>query len=177
MKPSMSLTGEHDSHKVAAVFETESDARTMAEALREGTSLADDQVTVLSPSDRHQGQELEPDDQGIWHTLVRSHIGLGIGGIVAGLLLFLILSTLGVGFIVQNTLVSASVLAALGLAIGLLIAGAVTLRPDHTPYLVKAQSALRQGKYVLAIHASSGQQLEEATSLLDARHVKTVQTL
>nr|WP_297401897.1 hypothetical protein [uncultured Marinobacter sp.] len=59
MKPSMSLTGEHDSHKVAAVFETESDARTMAEALREGTSLADGQVTVLSPSDRHQGQELE----------------------------------------------------------------------------------------------------------------------
>lgn len=177
MKPSMSLTGEHVDHKVAAIFETEPDARGTAKALCEGTSLTDQQVSVLSPADRHQGTELEPEDQGIWQTLVRSHIGLGIGGIALGFAVFLLLNALDIGFITQNVIVAASVLGALGLAVGLLLAGMVTVRPDHTPYLVRAQSALRRGKYVLAVHASSAHQLREAKSLLHSRNVKTVHTI
>lgn len=177
MQSSMSLTGEQKGHKVAAVFDTETDAKGAAKALCAGTSLTDDQVAVLSPRDPHQGSELEPEDQGIWHTLVRSHVGLGAGGAVTGFIVFLILSALGIGFIAQNSVVAASVLAALGLMLGLLLAGAVTIRPDHTPYLMKAQSALSKGKYVLTVHASSTQQLQEAKSLLDARNVKTVQSI
>ncbi|MDK8464825.1 hypothetical protein [Marinobacter sp. SS13-12] len=177
MQSSMSLTGEQEGHKVAAVFDTETEAKGAAKALCEGTSLTDDQVAVLSPRDRHTGSELEPEDQGIWHTLVRSHVGLGAGGAVTGFIVFLILSALGIGFIAQNAVVAASVLAALGLMLGLLLAGAVTIRPDHTPYLMKAQSALSKGKYVLTVHASSTQQLQEAKSLLDARNVKTVQSI
>ncbi len=119
----------------------------------------------------------EPEDQGIWKTLVRSHVWLGVGGAVTGFILFLLLNALGVGFIAQNALVAASVLTAIGAAIGMLLAGAVTIRPDHTPYLVKAQSALNKGKYVLAVHASSSEQLQEAKSLLDSRNVKTVETI
>ena len=77
----------------------------------------------------------------------------------------------------SKLLVSASALTALGLMLGLLLAGGVTIRPDHTPYLMKAQSALRKGQYVLAIHAENTQQVQEAKSLLSARNVKTVQTL
>ncbi len=177
MQSSMSLTGEQESHKGAAVFDTETDARAAARVLCERTSLTDGQVSVLSPRDPHPGSELEPEDQGIWRTLVRSHVGLGAGGVVTGFVAFLILSALGIGFIAQNALVAGSVLAAFGLMLGLLLAGAVTIRPDHTPYLIKAQSALRRGKYVLAVHASSTQQLQEAKSLLDSRNVKTVQSI
>ncbi len=177
MKPSMSLTGEHESHKVAAVFETESDANGTAKALCNETSLTNEQVSVLSPADRRQGKELEPEDQGIWQTLVRSHVGLSVGGAVSGFVVYVILNALGIGFISQNTVVSASALPALGLMLGLLLAGGITIRSDHTPYLMKAQSALRKGHYVLAIHAESTQQIQEAKSLLRARNVKTVQTL
>lgn len=177
MQSSMSLTGEQESHKVAAVFDTEADARETAKVLCQSTTLKDGQVTVLSPRDPHQGGELEPEDQGILRTLIRSHVGLGAGGAVTGFIVFLILSALGIGFIAQNALVAGSVLAAFGLMLGLLLAGAVTIRPDHTPYLMMAQSALRKGKYVLAVHASSTQQLQEAKSLLDARNVKTVQSI
>jgi len=177
MKPSVSLTGEHEAHKVAAVFDTEPDAKGVAKALCEETSLTDEQVSVLSPDDRHQGYMLEPEDQGIWHTLVRSHVGLGIAGAVVGFAVFLILNILGINFITQNTVVAASVLSGLGLFLGLLAGGAATIRPDHTPYLMKAQSALRKGKFVLAVHATSPHQLKEAKSLLDARNVKTMKTL
>ncbi|MFL1455386.1 hypothetical protein ACJO5Y_13185 [Marinobacter sp. GN3S48] len=177
MKPSMSLTGEHGGHKIAAVFDAETDARDVAKALWESTSLTDKQVMVLSPNDRHQGEELEPEDQGIWRTLVRSHIGLGVAGAIGGFMLFLVLNASGIGLIAQNTVVAASVFTAFGAVFGLLLAGAVTIRPDHTPYLIKTQSALREGKYVLAVHASSLQQLQEAKSLLKSRHIKTVQSL
>lgn len=177
MQSTMSLTGEQVSHKLAAAFDTETEARAAGRIVCERTSLTDDQVSVVGPRDPHQGSELEPEDQGIWRTLVRSHVGFGAGGAVVGFIAFLILSAVGIGFIAQNTLVAGSVLAAFGLMLGLLLAGAVTLRPDHTPYLIKTQSALRSGKYVLAVHASSVQQLQEAKSLLDARNVKTVQTI
>jgi hypothetical protein len=177
VKPSMSLIGEHEGHKVAAVFETESDANGTAKALCDETSLTDEQVSVLSPADHHQGKALEPEDQGIWHTLVRSHLVLGVGGAISGFIVFVILSGLGTGFIAQNAMVAASALSALGLMFGLLLAGGVTIRPDHTPYLMKAQSALRKGQFVLAVHAANAQQIREAKSLLDARNVKTVHTL
>ncbi|MEC7432680.1 MAG: hypothetical protein VYC10_05135 [Pseudomonadota bacterium] len=73
--------------------------------------------------------------------------------------------------------VAAAVLAALGLILGLLVAGGVTLRPDHTPYVAKAQSALKEGKYVLTVHASSSEQLKEATTVLKNRNVRLVRTI
>lgn len=177
MKPSVSITGEQEAHKVAAIFETESDANGVARVLSQDTSLDHEQVIVVSPQDQHPGEELEPENQGIWQTLVRSHLWLGIGGAVAGFIVFLILSAVGVGFIAQNGVVAAAVLAALGLILGLLLAGGVTLRPDHTPYVAKAQSALREGKYVLTVHASSSEQLKEATAVLKNRNVQLVRTI
>ncbi len=147
--------------------------------LSQETSLDHEQVIVVSPpQDQHPGEELEPENQGIWQTLVRSHLWLGIGGAVAGFIVFLILSAIGVGgFIAQNGVVAAAVLAALGLILGLLVAGGVTLRPDHTPYVAKAQSALKEGKYVLTVHASSSEQLKEATTVLKNRNVRLVRTI
>lgn len=177
MKPSVSITGEHQAHKVAAIFETESDANGVAQTLSQDTSLDDEQVIVVTPHDQHQGEALEPENKGIWHTLLRSHLWLGVGGAIAGFILFLILSAAGVGFIVQNTMAAAAVLAALGGVLGLLLAGGVTLRPDHTPYVVKAQTALTKGKYVLTVHASSSEQLKEATTVLKNRNVKLVRSI
>lgn len=177
MRSSMSLSGEKTSHKVTAVFETATEANAAAKELHEATSLSQDQITILGPGDKHPGQELEPEDKGIWATLVRAHIGLGIVGAIIGFLVFLLLNASGLPFIAQNTLIAGIVLSVLGLFCGLLLAGAFTLRPDHAPYLVKAQSALRRGKYVVAAHASSSEQRNEAQALLKKRGVKTVPTI
>lgn len=176
MNNSMGLSGEVFDHKVAAVFETGSDAEIAARTICETTSLDDDQVTLLRPNAYDPDWELEPEDQGIWRTLVQSHLWLGAMGIVAGLILFLVLSAMNIGFIVLNTWVAASVLAALGGICGLLAAGAVTIRPDHMPYLMTAQSALRNGYFVLAVHTSSLQQLEEVQKVLRKWHTRLIRT-
>ena len=177
MKPSMSLSGERIDHKMAAVFDTEADANNLAKALWEQTSLTDKQVTVIGPSTPHQGTALEPEDGGIWRTLVRSHLGLGAVGGVLGFIFFLVLSALGIGFIVQNVVIAGAVMTSFGVIFGLLAAGAFSIRPDHMPYLMKAQAALREGKYVLTVHASTMHQLQEAKSLLESRDIDKIYTI
>lgn len=176
MKNAASLKGEVVDHKIAAVFESRTEAENTALALREETSLASDQIIVVSPDDPNSGRALEPESQGIWRTLVRSHVGLGIAGAVVGFVLFLVLYSADVAFITLNLVVSVIVITVFGAVGGLLLAGMVTLRPDHTPYLVLAQSALRKGKYVLTVHASSAEQLDEAKKTLRNRGVRSVRS-
>lgn len=176
MKNTASLKGESFDHKIAAVFDSATEAENTALALREQTSLASEQVIVVSPDDPASARALEPESQGIWRTLVRSHVGLGIAGAVAGFILFLVLYSADVAFITLNLVVSVIVLTVFGAVGGLLLAGMVTLRPDHMPYLVMAQSALRKGKYVVTVHASSTEQLDEATKTLRNRGVRSVRS-
>lgn len=168
------VSGEVLDHKLAAIFDSEEEARKSANAVLEATSLEPNQVQIVRPGGTYAGWELEPEDRGIWRTLVRSHIWLGLVGAVVGLSLFLVLYGIGVGFVANNGVVAATVLATLGTAFGLMAGSLVTLRPDHMPYIITAQSALRAGKIVIAIHARGHDQLEEARKELHRWHVKTV---
>ncbi len=161
-------------HKFAAVFDSVTQAEDTALALLERTSLAKEQITVIRPDDPRAAQGLEPESQGIWRTLVDPHVVLGIAGAVAGFVLFLVLYSADVAFITLNLVVSVIVLTTFGAVGGLLLAGTVTLRPNRMPYLVLAQSALRQGKYVITVHASSAEQLEEARKTLRSRGVGSI---
>ncbi len=174
MTPSSRVSGESIDHKLAAIFDNDSEAKKSVDAVLEAASLNPDQVKIVRPGDTHPGWELEPEDRGIWRTLLRSHLWLGLLGAVVGLVVFLLLFGVGVGFIVNNGLVAAVVLAALFAVLGLMAAGLVTLRPDHMAYIVTAQSALRAGKTVVAVHARDRAQLEAAKKELQRWSVKTV---
>ncbi|WP_027328265.1 hypothetical protein [Marinimicrobium agarilyticum] len=174
MTQSSTVTGEAIDHKLAAVFGTDAEAKKAAEAVLKVTSLEQDQVQIVRPGDTQAGWELEPEDRGIWRTLVRSHIWLGAVGAVIGLGAFLLLFSVGVGFVANNGFAAAAVLTALGAVFGLMAGGLVTLRPDHAPYLVTAQSALRRGKTVVAVHARNRAQLEAASKELQRWSGKTV---
>lgn len=171
------ITGEAFDHKVAAIFENEAGARRAADTVREQTTLRDAQIFVVGPNDSHPGWELEPEDRGIWKTFVRSHIWLGLLGIVVGFLLFLLLFGIGIGFIVASPMPSALIATGFGGILGMMFAGLLTLRPDHMPYISIARSALKKGKYVVAVHAGSAEQLKEANAVLDKLDVRTISTL
>ncbi len=177
MNHSVHITGESSSHKLAAVFSTRTEAEGIAQVLYGAAGLREDQVMVIAPDDPDKGHQLEPETQGILHTLIRSHLSLGVAGAVVGFVVFLILYFAGIDFIVLNGPVAASVLVALGAVCGLLVAGGISLRPDHGPYLVSAQAALRKGKYVLAVHADSLGQLEQVKAELQHRRVHVVRTV
>lgn len=177
MKQSANLTGETLDHKLGAIFDDEAQAKSAAENLRQLEGLNEQRVFLVRPGDPHPGWELEPEDKGIWRTLVRAHIKLGLVGFAVGLALYLILTGLGVSFVVFNPFASAAVLIALCTILGLMLGGLVTIRPDHAPYIVAAQEALREGKHVVAVHASSRDQLRAAKAELDKLNAKTFSSL
>lgn len=171
------ITGETFDHKVAAIFENEASATQAAKAVRDATSLREAQIFIVGPNTPHPGWELEPEDTGIWNTLVRSHIWLAVVGAMLGIVFFLILYVSNIPFITQNALTSALLALGFGAVIGMMFAGLITLRPDHMPYVSMAKSALRKGKYVVAIHATTAEQLKEANAALDKLDVKKFSTL
>lgn len=177
MKIATSITGEHFDHKIAAIFQDEFSAKRAVETLRKNTSLQNQQIFVVSPNDRHPGWELEPEDRGIWHTMLRAHAWLGLVGAGLGLVLFFILFALDIPFVVANAITTAALTTAFGAVFGMMFGGLVTLRPDHMPYVSVSQSALRKGKFIVAVHASTADQLKEANEAFRKLQVKTVSSM
>ncbi|MGB3612020.1 MAG: hypothetical protein WA987_16725 [Cellvibrio sp.] len=177
MKIDTSISGEHFDHKIAGIFDDEGSAKSAADAISKATSLRANQIFVIGPNDRHPGWELEPEDKGIWHTMLKAHLWLGIVGGIVGFVLFLILFSAGIAFVVQNATTTAAITTGFGIVVGMMFGGLVTLRPDHMPYVSVSQSALRKGKFIVAVHATSADQLKEANLEFDRLHIKTVSSL
>lgn len=177
MKHRMALTGETSDHKVVGLIADETAAHELAEAVRAGAGLQEAQVRLLSPGDDRIGRTLEPENRGIVRTMIRAHIWLGLAGAIVGLLAFGIMIALGVQFIALNPWWSAFLLIGFGTIGGLMLGGAVSLRPDHSPYIAASREALRQGRYVVVVHATSSDELEQAEAILKANADDTVRTL
>jgi len=176
MNPKVSITGESAGHKLAAVFESEAEARRAAEALSMNTGLGDAQIKLVSPGDTHQERQIEPEGGGIWRTMIRAHIWLGLAGAIAGAILFVVLNFLGIEFIQQSAVIAGVVLTVIGGALGLMAGGLVVLRPDHSRYTQAAQSALKKGQHVLTVHAHSSEELKTAVAELEQHPARIVQT-
>lgn len=170
------LTGERSDHKLAAVFDNEANASRAAEAVRSDTGLDQASVRVLVPGGAEPGPALEPESHGIWRTLVRSHVWLGVLGTVAGALLFAVLMAMDVAFVVDNVGWAFGLMVVLCGIAGLLLGGLVTLRPDHVPFILEARRALDEGKSVVIVHAADEATLTQARHTLDGLDERSVQT-
>lgn len=177
MKPTFELTGESSNHKMAVVFETRDSAEKARNALAEETGLEASQMNVLDPDSEAANRSLLPESRGIWRTLVRSHVGLGLAGAVAGVALFLALNLADVPFVAGNPwaalLLAVHVLTMLGLMAG----GLLTLRPDQVPYIRVAREALSDGRAVLVIHARSADELDTPRALLEQNAFEAIRAV
>lgn len=177
MKDRMGLTGEASNHKVAGLFDDKIEAQERADAVRSTTGLDETQVNVLEPAEANVARSLEPESRGILATMMRAHIWLGLAGAVLGLLAFATMMVMDVPFVVLSPLWSAVLLTGFGTAGGMMVGGALTLRPDHTPYVSASRDALRQGRHVVAVHATSTDELKQAERILKGGTGDTVRTL
>ncbi len=177
MKHPMALTGEASDHKLVGLVDDEAAAHELAAAVRLGTGLNAAQVRLLHPGDDSVGRALEPESRGIKHTIIRAHLWFALAGTVVGILAFAIMIALGVQFIVLSPWWSAFLLTGFGALGGLMLGGAVALRPDHSPYISASREALRQGRHAIVVHATSIDELDHAEAILKASGGETVRTL
>lgn len=177
MKREQGLTGEVSDHKVLAVFEDVRRADAAARTLREALRLEDAQVIVVAPGQPGLLRALEPEDRGIFRTILRTHVWLGLAGAVLGTGVFAVLWTRGIPLVAQSPVAAGLVMAAFGAVAGLFMGGLVSLRPDHDPYIEKARQAHAAGKPVVLVHAFDVDQAASVQQALEAAGGNTIRTL
>ncbi|MET0892881.1 MAG: hypothetical protein ABWY01_04865 [Pseudoxanthomonas sp.] len=171
------FSAELSNSKVAAIFADPASAREAAARLRQALVLADAQVQVIAPGDPRPGSKLEPESRGIFRTMLRAHLRLGLLGAVAGAVVFAVLYTRGIPYIVNSAVMAGAVIVAFGAVAGLFLGGLFTLRPDHDPYITRVYAALDLGRTAVVVHSFSREQNAQAADFLKQYSDEVVATL
>ena len=177
------LFGERSLTKVAALVADVAEADAAAEALLRDTDLDRSQVCTLRPEDARasrralRARKFEPEQRGIVHTLIRTHVTLGIAGAVAGIVLFALLRAAGVPLIAASPWASALVIAGFGAVFGMMVGGLVSLRPDHAMLFDELRRGLEHGRFAVVAHPLNSVQADAAQRCLVARGHEVVRSL
>lgn len=177
------IFGERSLTKVAGLFMNRNGAEAAAQQVKRTADLDDAQVDLVGPPDGDApgspafSSKLEPEQAGIWRTLVRAHVVCGSAGAAAGLLLYL-------GFIAAGNIAVTStpgmglmVFVFFGGVLGLLLGGLLTARPDHLLVITSVRRAIRKGRWAVVIHPVTQIQIDRAMNELRGRSYRVVRSL
>ena len=171
------LFGEQATTKIAASFDTEQQAQTVAEALRDRAQLLPGQVRTVRPGERKFGRKLEPEGRGIARTAIRAHSMLGLAGLAVGFVAWLLLFLAGIAAIAPSPGLSALVFLFFGAMAGMLLGGLVTARPDHQFFIKHVRSASDAGRWSLVIHPLDPPQCDAVLRVLEEEGAAAVRTI
>lgn len=166
------MFGDRSLTKVAAVFNDRADAQAMVARLQSLPGMAPGQVRMLRPEDaredhaEHFGRTLEPEQRGIFRTMIRAHVVTGFAGGVLGLLLYAWLLRSGTPLIASSPLLAFIAVVGFCTTFGLLAGGLVTMRPDHVGLITEVREALEQGRWAVVVHPTDTAQTRQARALL-----------
>lgn len=161
------ISGENYSHKVTAEFASQIEADNAVKTLIDQAGLPSAQITVVQPHDPTMARKIEPETKGIGRSLARAHVTLGLGGLVAGLVLAAILVAVGPEATQSSPLMTFMALGFLFAMLGLLLGGAVSLRPDHDPMIEHTRTATDAGKWTVIAHCTSTEQQDTVKNVID----------
>lgn len=170
------IFGERSLTKVAGLFGSRSEAEGAALHLLQGAGMGDSQVRLLGPgagSPAHSdmlAKEMEPEDAGIWRTIIRAHVTMGLIGAFAGTVLYLGLLATGTPLLRSTMLMSWVAMAGFGGTFGLLIGGLLSLRPDQGRLINRVRRALQQGMWAVVAHPIGSEQTHKAVDVLEHDH-------
>lgn len=161
-----SVIAEERPEKAQAAFSSEQAAKQAADQVR--TALGDRaEVKIIAPDDAHLAQKIEPERKRVWSTLVKAHLRFGIAGLLIGLVATILLALLGITFVADSLGLALIFGGGLGLFLGLLFGGLISLRPDEAAIAVAARDeAEHQGHWSVIVHCLDSETLKRAKVLL-----------
>lgn len=168
--------GERSLTIVGAVFPNRRWALSAADELQRAPDLRGE-VSVVAPDDPLAARKMEPESAGIWRTALRSHAILGAIGLVAGLAVTAALYFAGWPPTVTSPLLTAVFASALGVFFGMLLAGLLTLRPDHGFVIEKMREGIERGRWAVVVRPESEADAEFAERRLRAMGSTPVRSL
>ncbi|HET8807870.1 MAG TPA: hypothetical protein VFM76_05780 [Methylophaga sp.] len=152
--------------KVAAVFNTEAEARAASEELINEGHFSGAAVNIVTPNDDNLSEKIEPESKGIVQTFMKSHGILGVVGLLAGLIAASILVAAGPVFTQDSPMATYFTLGFVGLFIGMMVAGIITLRPDHDPLIIMVINASQNQQWTVVVQTKDQQATNLAKQIL-----------
>lgn len=177
------IFGERSLTKVAGIFTSKTQAENVAQQVKQAAGLDDPQVYLVGPPDGAApnspafSRKLEPEQAGIWRTLVRAHVVAGIAGIIAGILLYLGFIVAGSAAVKSTPGMSLVAMVFFGGVIGLMLGGLLTARPDHARVITTVRRAIRKGRWAVVIHPLTQRQLDATMHALRTHSDRVVRSL
>lgn len=152
------VSGENYSHKVTVEHDSQVAADRTIRSLTDTAGLPLSQIRLVEPHDPDLANKVEPETKGIARLLVRAHVGLGLTGLVVGLVAAAVLVGIGPAVTRSSPVMTFIALGFLGPILGLLLAGVISLRPDHDPMIEKTRKATSAGRWTVVAHCVSIEQ-------------------
>jgi hypothetical protein len=150
---------------VAASFDDRVRAEQMASTLERDPEV-DGRVSVIAPDDPLAARKMEPDQRGIWHTLLRGHLVFGVlGAVVGALIAFAAIAAWPAA--ASSPGFTVVFLTVLGAFFGLMIGGLLTLRPDHGAVIQQVRAALERGQWAVVVRPVSEPGARHVTATLE----------
>ena len=161
------IISERFPHKVSAVFHDARRARDAANALAAKGGFSSDQIDLVDPHDPTLAHKVEKESGAIFSTILRSHAVLAVIGAIAGVILAAVLIGAGFDFAQTRPGWVYGILAVVGGAIGMLVAGLVSIRPDHETVITETKDASEHGEWTLVVHARDEDEKHRADEFLE----------
>lgn len=177
------LFGERSLTNVAALYGDRQVAQAAAERLVRTAGLQQAQVRLLSPSDARVarqeifGRALEPEQRGIWHTLLRTHAVGGVLGFALGLLVYWAFVSGNNAAVLASPRISFTAIVFLATAFGLMVGGFVALRPDRIALITNVRRALRSGSWAVVVHPLDDDEVERVMQMLEDGSQRVIRSL
>ena len=165
--------GERSVTKVAGLFATRSGAEIAMHDLLGSCRLSATQVNVLRPLDGNPARDdaldraVEPEQRGIWLTVIRAHLSMGLLGLLAGVLLYAVLMAMDNAALRSTPGMGLVALAGFGATFGLMLGGVLALRPDHGRVIGIVRGGLQRGQWAVVAHPLDSRQTRQAMASLN----------
>ena len=174
--------GERSITKVAGLFASRTGADDAVLALLGASSLSASQVRVLNPKDGEAARDaaldraVEPEQRGIWRTIIRAHATMAVLGLLAGVLAYAVLVVSGNPALQGTSGLGWVVFAGFGIMFGLILGGLLALRPDHGRVIHLVRRGLQSGKWAVVAHPRDSSQTHQAVASLRSGSLRVVRS-
>lgn len=164
-------------HTVAGVFEQRDQAARILERLRAEGIVPAERCELVGPDQGLAPGTALATSRATRRSLWRWHVGLGFAGLLVGLVLAAVLRSLQPAwFAVGDGLVFA-VAGLFGATAGLLLAGAIGLRPDLGWFFSRLRERTGRGRWAVLVRARSAGEHARARAFLEREARSTLSSL
>lgn len=170
------IQDEKHTGRVAAVYGDEVSANAAKQKLIDN-GISRSVISIVKPEDKSISRKIEPESQNIYKTIIKSHGWLGLIGAIIGIVIATGLVTAGPEMTQSNPIYTYFVFIFFGVVFGMMIAGAISIRPDHDPLITKTVEASHEQHWTLIVQTDDRDEIDRIKTLLEDSALSTSETI